>query len=100
MCIIIKLLLLLLLLLLLCSLFVFCIHINIFHYSGTSPLGHLYSRDTSVQREKKFWSRKNVEKNFLSLLPLLKEQLYSGVKERSFWDLKLKCSLVKIVTAF
>ena len=91
MCIIIK------LLILFWSWFLFCIHINIFHDSGTSPLGHLYSRDTSVQREKK--SGPNVQKNFLYLLRLLKKHLYSGVKEHSFWDL-IKCSLVTIVTAF
>ena len=56
MCIIIK------LLILFWSWFLFCIHINIFHDSGTSPLGHLYSRDTSVQRENK--SGPNVQKNF------------------------------------
>ena len=91
MCIIIK------LLILFWSWFLFCIHINIFHGSGTSPLGHLYSRDTSVQREKKIWSKRS--KKFLYLLPLLKKHLYSGVKEHSFWDL-IKCSLVTIVTAF
>ena len=56
MCIIIK------LLILFWSWFLFCIHINIFHDNGASALGHLYSRDTSVQREKK--SGPNVQKNF------------------------------------
>ena len=91
MCIIIK------SLILFWSWFLFCIHINIFHGSGTSPLGHLNSRDTSVQREKKIWSKRS--KKFLYLLPLLKKHLYSGVKEHSFWDL-IKCSLVTTVTAF
>ena len=85
MCIIIK------LLILFWSWFLFCIHINIFHDSGTSPLGHLYSRDTK--------SGPNVQKKCLYLLPLLKKHLYSGATEHSFWDL-IKCSLVTIVTAF
>ena len=61
--------------------------------------------DTSIQGTPPFKGKKILVtekrwKKFLYLLSLLKEQLYSGVKERSFWDLKLKCSLVKIVTAF
>ena len=28
-------------------------HEKLFDYSGTSPLGHLYTRDTSIQRDTK-----------------------------------------------
>ena len=31
------------------------------YHSGTNPLGHLYSRDTSIQRGHNIWSPKNVD---------------------------------------
>ena len=31
------------------------------YHSGTYPLGHLYSRDTSIQRGHNIWSPKNVD---------------------------------------
>ena len=71
MCIIIK------SLILFWSWFLFCIHINIFHGSGTSPLGHLYSRDTSVQREKKIWSKRS-KKFFVFVTSIEETPLFRG----------------------
>ena len=47
-------------------------------YSVTSPLGYLYSRDTSIQGTQKIWSRKNVQIVFVFVMALLKRHLCSG----------------------
>ena len=47
-------------------------------YSVTSPLGYLYSRDTSLQGTQKIWSRKNVQIIFVFVMAVLKRHLCSG----------------------
>ena len=47
-------------------------------YSVTSPLGYLYSRDTSIQRGHNIWSPKNVHVIFVFVMALLKRHLCSG----------------------
>ena len=47
-------------------------------YSVTSPLGYLYSRDTSIQGTQKIWSRKNVQIIFVFVMAVLKRHLSSN----------------------
>ena len=46
-------------------------------YSGTSPLGHVYSRDTSI-RGHKIWSLKNVHIIFESVTFIEGTYLFRG----------------------
>ena len=41
-------------------------------YSGTSPLGHLYSRDTKI------WCRKNVHIIFVTVTSIERTRLFRG----------------------
>ena len=82
-------------------------------YSVTSPLGYLYSRDTSIQGTQKIWSRKNVQIIFVFIIsiegtPLFKERgtfsgsrnpdltSIQGTPEHSKIDLPLKIIITSI----
>ena len=48
------------------------------YHSGTYPLGHLYSRDTSIQRGHNIWSPKNVHVIFVFVSSIEGTPLFMG----------------------
>ena len=60
---------------------------SLFLYSGTSPLGHLCSRDTSSILGHKIWSRKNVHLLFVFVSSIEWTPLFRG-KGHFLWVLK------------